>query len=331
MKKKNNIPTLNQDFDLEAFLTVLKKNVFIIVILFVLAVAAGYLYYRYTAPLYSSSAVIQIKNENKTNELLGLKTSVKIAPTIEVMRSSEFLKTVVKVLPLDVCFFNEGAFLTNEIFGNNPFEIKYEITNSNIYKSKIYYERNSDDSSYELTVGDAKYNAKYNVPIELPEGVILTISEPIESNYVENTSIKNKFYFQFFNEEQILKDISSNLDVSIMNDEAGSIQIIYQCHNAKKAAEVTNAIAEQFMEFDVLKSREGSLATIAYIDEQMDIMVEELSQIESQLQQFRIRNGITNEDIKNRQNNLLESKFSRLEQRLVDFALIFCSGEIAAA
>ena len=72
-KKENKIPTLNQDFELETFLTVLKKNVIFVIIFFALAICGGYLYFRYTQPIFSSSSIIQIKKENRTNEILGIR------------------------------------------------------------------------------------------------------------------------------------------------------------------------------------------------------------------------------------------------------------------
>ena len=48
----------------------------------------------------------------------------------------------------------------------------------------------------------------------------------------------------------------------------------------------------------------------------MDNMADELSTIETQLQQFRIANGITNEDAQLHKNSLAEAKISNIEQRL---------------
>lgn len=320
MKKKEKIPVLNQDFELETFLTVLKKNIVFVIVFFVIAIVGGYLYYRYTRPIYSSYSVIQVKKENKTKELLGIGSDVKMAPTIEIMRSDEFLKTVVKTLPLGISFFSEGAFLVTENYGAMPFKVDYEITGQGIYDTPIYYELDKSKKSYTINVG--KNGASHDIPfgkqVELPEGIKISISEPDSTNYQEKTNLKDKYYFTINSERSILREISQGLTIEALNKDAGTIQVTYECFNAKKSADVANAIAEQFLEFDVMKSRESSLATIAYIDEQMDNMVDELSQIENQLQQFRIENGITNEDVKNHRNNLAEAKISKIEQRVID-------------
>lgn len=319
-KKENKIPTLNQDFELETFLTVLKKNVIFVIIFFALAICGGYLYFRYTQPIFSSSSIIQIKKENRTNEILGISSDVNMNPTIEIMRSEEFLKTVVKNLPLGISFFTEGAFLKSESYGSMPFRVEYEITNPKIYDNAIYYEQNKGGKSYDINIGEkgAVHNVPFSTPTELPEGLTITMSAPNSESYAERSSIKDKYYFVINSEKQILRDISKGLVIEALNNSAGTIRITYDCENAKKSADIANAIAEQFIEFDVMKSRESSMATIAYIDEKMADMVDELSTIENQLQRFRIANGITADDVKARNNNLAETRITNLEQRIAE-------------
>ena len=320
MKKKDKIPTLNQDFELETFFTVLRKNIIYVMIFFTIAICGGYAYYRYTQPIFSSSSVIQIKKENKTREILGLSTQIKMDPTIEVMRSEEFLKIVIKNLPLEVSFFTEGTFLNNESYGTWPFDVKYEVTGAGLFDTPIYYELDEENNSYKISIGKngASYNIPFGKPTELPEGMILTLSAPNEGSFVTQSSIKDKYYFTINSERQVLRSISQGLNINALNNDAGTIKITYDCFNAKKSADIVNAIAEQFIEFDIMKSRESSVATIAYIDEQMDNMVDELSAIESQLQRFRIANGITNEDVKNRKNSLAEAKIENIDQRVAE-------------
>ncbi len=317
MKKKEKIPTLNQDFELETFLTVLRKNLIFVIIFFVIAISVGYLYFRYTQPTYSSYSVIQIKKENKTREILGLSTGVRMDPTLEILRSEEFLKTVIKNLPLSVSYYTEGAFLYTENYGSMPFKVEYEFTEGGLYDKPIYYEINKDGKSYDISIGKdgPKHNVPFNKPTKIQDGVILTLSSP---SYTERNSITDKYYFIINSERHILREVSKGLLIETLNNDAGTIKITYDCFNAKKSADIVNAIAEQFIEFDVMKSRESSMATIAYIDEQMDNMVDELSTIENQLQQFRIANGITNEDVKSRKNSLAETKIANIEQRIAE-------------
>lgn len=317
MKKKEKIPTLNQDFELETFLTVLRKNLIFVIIFFVIAISVGYLYFRYTQPTYSSYSVIQIKKENKTREILGLSSGVRMDPTLEILRSEEFLKTVIKNLPLSVSYYTEGAFLYTENYGSMPFKVEYEFTEGGLYDKPIYYEINKDDKSYDISIGKdgPKHNVPFNKPTKIQDGVTLTLSSP---SYTEKNSITDKYYFIINSERHILREVSKGLLIETLNNDAGTIKITYECFNAKKSADIVNAIAEQFIEFDVMKSRESSMATIAYIDEQMDNMVDELSTIENQLQQFRIANGITNEDVKSRKNSLAETKIANIEQRIAE-------------
>ena len=313
-KKENKIPTLNQDFEFETFLTVLRKNIIVVIIFFALAITGGYFYFRYTQPIYSSSSIIQIKKENKTQDILGLSSDIRMDPTIEIMRSEEFLKIVAKNLPLGISYYTEGSFLNTENYGSLPFKVDYEFTDNGIYDKPIYYELNKDGKSYDISIGKngSIHNVPFDKPTQIQDGITLTLSAP---SFTERSSIKDKYYFVINSERQILRNISKGLVIEALNKNAGTIKITYDCFNAKKSADIVNAIAEQFIEFDVMKSRESSMATIAYIDEQMDNMVDELSTIESQLQQFRLANGITSEDIKSHRNSIAEAQITSIEQR----------------
>ena len=187
-----------------------------------------------------------------------------------------------------------------------------------IFGKPIYYEQNKDGKSYDISIGKdgAMYNVPFDKPAKIQDGVTLTMSAPNGESYIGRNSIKDKYYFVINSERQTLRNISKGLVIEALNNNAGTIKITYDCENARKSADIANAIAEQFIEFDVMKSRESSMATIAYIDEQMDNMVDELSTIESQLQQFRIANGITNDEVKSRKNGLAETRIANLEQRM---------------
>ena len=143
MPQKNKIPFLNQKFDPRTFFTIFKRNFWVIVIIGVVSVGAGLAYYRYTLPVFKATSILQIKNENKTNQILGINSVVMendLAPVIELIRSHEFLKTVVAALPLEISYYRQGTFLSTELYGSTPFEIKYRLNNPVILDQKIICE-----------------------------------------------------------------------------------------------------------------------------------------------------------------------------------------------
>ena len=95
-----------------------------------------------TCALPISSTVIQINDNAEASKVLQIGTSEsgtnKIAEAIEQIRSKIFLKRVVEKSDVQVSYFNEGTFKSNELYKSSPYLIKFNIKKSSIYGAKIY-------------------------------------------------------------------------------------------------------------------------------------------------------------------------------------------------
>ena len=58
--QEKRIPFINEEFDLSVFLYILKKSIWISVIIFGIALTGAFLYLRYTPCLYQAKTIIQI-------------------------------------------------------------------------------------------------------------------------------------------------------------------------------------------------------------------------------------------------------------------------------
>ncbi len=326
------IPLFNQKFDPRTFFTIFKKNFWLVLIIFVISIVSGYAYFRYTRPVFKTTTVLQIKNENKTNQILGINSGIMetdLAPVIELLRSNEFLKTVVAALPLDISYFRQGTFLSTELYGNTPFEIRYRINNTIIldqkifcefvdYKCHLYYE--SAGTTYEYMISPEEWQSV--------SGMEVFVHFPSKKDMELELSPDNKslYFFTINNSKTILNNISQNLDIQILNETAGTILITYNDFNARKSAEITNTIAEKFIEFDENKKKESATNIIKYIDQQMENVFTQLNSTEKDLHDFRTQNNIktTNESILFNKSSLYTSKMTELENKSlnIDFEIM---------
>ncbi|MDD4150820.1 MAG: polysaccharide biosynthesis tyrosine autokinase [Bacteroidales bacterium] len=318
------IPILNQKFDPRTFFTILKKNLWLILIIFIISVFTGYTYFRYTRPIYKTSTILQIKNENKTNQILGINTGIvetDLAPVIELIRSNEFLKTVVSSLALDVSFFRQGTFLHTELYGSTPFELNYRINNTVILDQKI----NIDFIDYKCHLSYKIGNQSYEYLISPEEwqsvfGMEIYIHFPSKKDmeFELNPENKSQYFITLNNSKTVLSNITSNLTIQVLNENAGTILINYNDYNARKSAEITNTIAEKFIEFDENKKKESAKNIIKYIDLQMDNVFVQLNETEQNLQDFKQLNNIrsNSQNILFSRANLYTTKMTDLETKL---------------
>ena len=93
--KQTRIPIINDNFDLSIFTQILRKGWWVCVLLLAASVTAAFLYLRYTQPLYESSCVIQINEEDRNANMLNFSNQyhkTDLSKVLELMRSKEFLK-----------------------------------------------------------------------------------------------------------------------------------------------------------------------------------------------------------------------------------------------
>src|SRR5690554_1572914 len=106
---------VNTTFDIEVLKLVFKRNWYWCVLIFALLIVTGFLYLRYTKPIYESSMLIQINSENQGADILDFKDirqEGSIAKEIELLRSQVLFEKAIANLPLQVSHFAKGDLLT---------------------------------------------------------------------------------------------------------------------------------------------------------------------------------------------------------------------------
>ncbi len=308
MAKSKKIPAFNDSFDINKFWIVFKKNIWIYLISIVLTVVGAKLYIRYTIPIYETSSVIQINNEERETQLLDIESTYgqsSLTNLIELIRSSEFLKRSLQQLNLYTNYFGEGHFVTSELYKRSPFFVELENVQAPIQNKQIYVEYSSETNKVTISYNIDK-NKTYSVDINKNEWteingckIYVNIISP-ESFMDRNT----KYYFINYDEATALSTQFAQLDVNILSSDANTIQIKYTSTNAQKASEIVNTISENFLAYNVEKKQERAEKILKFINEQLEIVYAQLTDSEQKLEQFKKDNKITGNILENDQESL---------------------------
>ncbi len=288
-----NIPIINQKFDFFTFNKVLKKSLWIIIITFIFTFFGGFIYLRYTAPKYESSSIIQVSTKNKTNEFLGLSDiyDTEIVSVLELIRSKEFLKRCFNTLPLDVSYYNQGTFLSYELYKSSPFQVDYKITNSHLQNTPIYidFEGTKIDISYEINKQSFNFSTTTDQWCKVHGGELKISIKSIEQ--IDEINNAN-YYFIINSEKSILQNYTNNISIDLLNSNAGTLKISFTDKNAKKTADVVNTIASEFIQYDIEKKSESAENIINYINKQLGLVFVQLDSTERELNDFKRSNKI---------------------------------------
>jgi uncharacterized protein involved in exopolysaccharide biosynthesis len=132
---------LNEQFDLNLFLFITKKNLFFIAFFFLIVIVSGYLYVRYESEIFDSSSTIQIVTNNEANQILsisGNNSESMLSGDVELIRSKVFLNRALSKLPLEISYFYQGIFKTNEHYKSSIYQVDYRVKDESIYNIPIF-------------------------------------------------------------------------------------------------------------------------------------------------------------------------------------------------
>ncbi len=320
------ISVLNDEIDLKLFLFIAKRNILFPIIFILLAVAGSYVYLRYTPPIYQASSILQITTDDQKSTILP-STNIyedNIAKKIELLRSSVFLNRALSKLPLKVGYYSKGRVLNFELYKSSPFYVEYKIKNSQIYGEPVSIDFASNDTaiiSYSLN-GDSQRKQEISIGewFSMPDFDVKV--NVVNFNAIrdhQNIFSRNSYFFVINNPDKIVATYSNKINISVLNSAAKTIKINYQGTNAQKTSDIANIIAEEFNLYDLEKNAESANNILSFIDKQLELVFEKLTESELELEQFKQEHDISEN---------ISYSISPLQDRLNEFQNQLISLEI---
>jgi uncharacterized protein involved in exopolysaccharide biosynthesis len=164
---RDRITNFSNEFDLGLFIYIVKRSLVWIAMCLLLAMGAAYIYLRYTAPTYASSATLQMGQSNKAQTVLKVSDMMddnSLQADVQLLRSKFFIAKAVQALPLRVRYFFRGQILTEEHYRQSFFTVdRLNITNAAVEGRPINVQVMDDNS---LRLDYAIGTAKFQIPVE---------------------------------------------------------------------------------------------------------------------------------------------------------------------
>lgn len=295
------IPIINDKFDFAIFMQILKKSYWVALILVLLSILSAFIYLRYTQPVFNSTSIIQINESNRTTRVLNIEDVYSnknddISKVIELLRSKEFLKRAFLNLDLEVSYFVEGTFLATELYNRSPFEIEWKV-NSAVFFDRPYYIEFNDTENATLFINSD--DNEIGIPLEMNEwsnvngGEIRCQIKDYKTISDQKENYKgNRFYFVINNPQNMVSRHVERLQISLLNRSAQTVQITYSGFNAEKSSRIVNTIAENYLKYDVQVKKESADNILAFIEERLKAVYQNLDETEKELHAFKKENKL---------------------------------------
>lgn len=281
--------------DLVRIYYILKRNVFWLILLPVVCLLSGYVYLRYTKPLFESSSSIKLEIEQKAN-LLGLNgvstnedLSANLSGEIELIRSKLIYDEVIRRMDIDVSCYTYGNILDEERYRNAPFQVTYERKNFIAYDQPFDVTMLSPEQ-YKLSyqVNGSEQSSTYSFgQVVRTEGFSFVVDTT--SFYSPDLNGK-KFYFIINSPGALSNYLASNMRVDVLNPAANILGVAFKDHTPAKAHDIVNTIDSVYLDKTLELKNKANKQKIGFLEDQLRITEDSLERYESQQERFIVQN-----------------------------------------
>ena len=292
------------------FLIRLLQNWRWFVVSMTISLIAGFLILRYSTPGYEINASILVKDDTKGTdfgesavlESLGLTPGKSnVDNEVEILKSRTLMESVVTDLQLYVKYFATGRVKTTEIYEKSPVLLKYVNPQSASATKRpiIYFLTFKDNNHFTITDNTNTWRQAFGDTFSLPDGLVILNKTAFKPNDEDQYSI------EISGKDHVVNHYRQNLSVSATNKLVSIIDVKLTEILPIKGEVIVKKLIENYLKASIADKNRIADSTIAFIDQNLKLVSQQLTGIEKEIETFRIKNHLT--DIKEQSRLLLEN------------------------
>ena len=329
MADKDQKIALNTEFNPMILRIIIRRHWFLPVLYSLIFSAIGFFYIRYTKPIFRSSSIIQIIQDDQTSNVLGTESLISdkniLSTEIELLKSDVLFSKAISKLNLETSIFAEGKILTQDLYRTAPFEIiVYKLSDSSLIDKRIDIKKNNEEN-ITLNIGGRKLisgNLNEHLISKNFDFFIRTIND--ESTY--EVLKANDIHFKINNRSSLVNRFKPFLNINLVDENAKTIEISYDYSNPRLAYDVVESVIDEYLVWERDSKQTAANKTIKFIDLQLDSLSRILKQSKDSLNDYQKRVRILDPDTYGEQlsenvNNLSDKVLS-IDEELYTLQLI---------
>lgn len=261
-------------------------------LLAVICLVCAYIYVSITPPVYKAAATMSVKDERKGVEDSRLLESLNIAAekTIvenetEIMHSRTLMKDVVRNLKLYAPVSEEGRYRTASAYNTSPISVEAQLPDkiTGIGTGKIPFEYNKSTNHIHAGTGSYALGEWVNTPY----GVL-----KFTKNQQQTGSSKGTLFFSLNSVEQVANQLLLSLEISTSSKGSTIMDLTFRDEVPKRGEDVLNNLIETYNKAAIKAKNVFAENTLKTLDDRLQQVGNELTEIESKAQQFRTEKGV---------------------------------------
>lgn len=275
---------------------------FVLSTLVFLALAIGYI--KTATPVYNIKSTALIKDTKKTpsadmgmlSQLGGFGTmgTNSIDNEIEVLKSKKLMRDVVEALGLQTSVFEKEGLKRNELYGKTS-PVIIQLINEKTYDEPVTKPLLLKIKGDRLEISSE----------ELPKTIVTTYKKTISLPYVNMMILKNPNYegkkgeklgeleIKYLPTDKTVTEFQKITNVDLVNKDATVLELSINYAHRDKGRKIINKLVDAYNSDAINDKNAESKKTKDFIDERIGIIAKELGEVESEKEQFKIANKIT--------------------------------------
>lgn len=274
---------------------------------FVLSLAVclllAFIYLKTTTPVYEVGSTLLVKDDSKgggTDELAGLKDmglldqKNNVDNELEVLQTTNLTEKAVRDLGLYVSYSEVGFFRNTILYGDeSPVHLTLPDAVLDTLSKPIEFEMTvfpNDGYEFNGTYADKDFTVKAATNDSL---VILPFG-PLHfkrTRFINKKELTLKIGIQ--NPVLIANGILSRMTMELTSKSTSVVKITLKTNNVKLGKSFLNKLIEVYNQEDMLDQNQVANNTAVFVDERLKSLTTELSQVESQVENYKQSQGLT--------------------------------------
>lgn len=266
----------------------------------VLSIVAAYIYTRYAVKHYEAKASVLIKDDEKgglASEFSAFKDldimqgQSKLDNEIEILKSRRLMSQVATELGLNVQYLVESGPLTKEYYLNKPIRISFMEGDSSIFnKSLIFDVEILSKTTFQLldSEGNLLRKGNFGSQVQSPVGKIVITPTKLTNRQFIGETVK----VAIIPLQKVVDHYLNQIRIQPVNTEANVIDIRLIDASKEKAIEIVNTLIKKYNDDAIHDKNAVASNTANFINERIDFVIRELSNVESEVEQFKTENQL---------------------------------------
>jgi len=281
-----------ETLDLDKLKILIRKNFWIMVIIFLSANLVAYLKIRWTKDIYESHSELKVEVKQDATAL-GLKSAVVedqtnniVAGEIEQMQSKLFFSRLLDSLDLWVSYYSIGNVLEFEMYRTSPFVVSYAFEDRRYFDLPVYFDF-LEGGRYHIALGEGgeEIEATLGERVNIEGGQMMINLTPGRV-----PDFNGHYFFVINSREKLLDFFEQNLKIEPINFDANTIQVSFRDFNPAKVFAIVNKIDSIYLTYSNEQKNMANSQKIIWLNNELGQVELKMENFENYFEDFTIKN-----------------------------------------